>query len=562
MNDLTPAGGGRVARFVWELARDHRRGLLVAVALFAVTSLTGLAAPIVVGRVVDDVASGHPEAVGWWLAGLAGVLLLGAWLSWLATMALARVAEPLAAELRERFIRATLRLPREQFETAGSGDLLTRASDDVALVSENLPTVLPQLLRIGTSAVVIGIGLGVQDWRFAVVALLVLPMLAWITRWYLKVAPPTWTSERRAQSVRSRELLDVFRPAATVRAYGLEQRQLDRVRGAAWEYLRWQMRQRIVTNILISRMGVMELLGLLCVLATATWLVLHGEITLGAATTASLLFLQIMEPLADFLMIVDELQLVGVALARLVVVIDRPRPVAEEATGAAVVELAGVGFAYGDGPEVLHDIDLVIQPGQHVALVGATGSGKSTLALIVGGILQPQRGARRRGASRVLSVSQESHVFDGTLRDNLTLAAPGVADERIIEVLDQIGAQVLLRDCPDGLDTRIGGHNHVLTPALSQHLALARVQLAEPDVVVLDEATAEAGSADARGLEEVAAAVLRGRSALVVAHRLSQAAQCDRILVLDHGRVVEEGSHDELLAQRGRYAVLWETWNR
>lgn len=217
-------------------------------------------------------------------------------------------------------------------------------------------------------------------------------------------------------------------------------------------------------------------------------------------------------------------------------------------------------------PEGLHQsvpgAPLLQGAGGEMVARRVTGSGKSTLALTVGGILRPGSGTSRVAApgDRVLSVAQQGHAFEGTLRETLTLAAPGCDDTGIVAGLREIGAEVLLRECPDGLETRLGAGRHALSSAMAQCLAPARVHLAGPEVVVLDEATAEAGSADAQWLEEVAEAVLRGRSALVVAHRLSQAAVCDRIVVMAKGRIVEEGSHAELLASQGRYAVLWEMW--
>ncbi|WP_297008078.1 ABC transporter ATP-binding protein, partial [uncultured Corynebacterium sp.] len=210
-----------------------------------------------------------------------------------------------------------------------------------------------------------------------------------------------------------------------------------------------------------------------------------------------------------------------------------------------------------DGPEVLHDVTLTIGTGEHFAVVGTSGAGKTTVAALLAGIHTPDTGTVQ-APERTVLVSQETHIFAGTLRDNLTLAAPGATDTQVREALRVAGALDLLDRLPAGLDTDLGPRGAPLTTATEQHIALVRVLLAAPALAILDEATAETGSAHAHVLDQAAAAALAGRSGMVIAHRLSQAASCDRIVVMEHGRVIEDGTHTDLLAAGGQYARLWD----
>jgi ATP-binding cassette subfamily C protein len=242
------------------------------------------------------------------------------------------------------------------------------------------------------------------------------------------------------------------------------------------------------------------------------------------------------------------------------------------APGPLVLE--GVDHAYVEGRPVLASVSVTINPGERVALVGATGAGKTTLGAIAAGVLPASSGSVRLAGvplswlphaalrSRVALISQDFHVFAGTVREAVTLVDPGAPDSAVLAALERVNASAWVRGLPEGLDTVIGSGGHPVTPAQAQQLALARIALADPWYVVLDEATAEAGSAGARELEQAALAVTAERGALVVAHRLTQSATADRVLVLHDGVVVEEGSHAELLAAGGRYADLWAAWSR
>ncbi|MGH8904436.1 MAG: ATP-binding cassette domain-containing protein, partial [Egibacteraceae bacterium] len=320
-----------------------------------------------------------------------------------------------------------------------------------------------------------------------------------------------------------------------------------------------------------------ELIGTSSVLLVGFMLVRADAITIGAATAAALYFIRLFDPINTLLGLVDEAQEATAGLARLVGVTQLPRPGPDGETGEPAdssITVDTVGHAYTPGHDVLTGVDLTLRPGERVALVGASGAGKTTLAKLIAGVHNPSAGQVRIGGvavaeldpaaprAAVVLVTQEVYTFAGTLTDDLRLARPGATEAELAAALDKVGALAWARALPDGLATVVGAGGHRLTATQAQQLALARLVLADPLVAILDEATAEAGSAGARVLEAAALRALDGRTALVVAHRLTQAASADRIVVLDTGRVVEIGRHADLASGDGPYARLWTAWSR
>ncbi|HMR50131.1 MAG TPA: ABC transporter ATP-binding protein [Arachnia sp.] len=599
---LPVAPGGRVARWLWAALRGRRAAVAGVFLLFLAEAAVALVFPLVLGALVDTVADGSdgvPRAFWGQAAGLASAALAAGGIAWAGGIALARIAETTIAGLREAYVAAALELPRATVEAAGTGDIVTRASDDIAQVSDTLPDVLPKLAISAFTIVLVAAGLGALDPRFLAGFVLVVPLYAVTVRWYLRAAPRVYEANRAAQSVRGQYILGTLTQLPTVVAHRLEKGSLSRIEGATWEVVRWSMRTRIVQNRLFGRLNVAEAVGLFAVLGVGVWLASTRTVTPGEATSAALLFLSTVAPISALLFVMDDLQSALAALGRLVGVIDaaasapggggsvvvgeradhqnrRDVPVREGITaarqvddvsprpggGSAVVVVEEVHHEYRPGVPVLEGITLSLRAGEVVAVVGATGSGKTTLASLIAGAHRPTGGRIRLGVPprSVMTVTQETHVFAGTLRDNLTVAAPGAGDARIAEALRTVCADGLIGVLPEGLDTLVGHGGHPLTAAQAQQLALARLVLADPAVVILDEATAEADTADTGRLDMAAAAAIRGRTALVIAHRLSQAASADRIVVLDGGRIVESGTHAGLVAAGGSYAGLWSAW--
>ncbi|GLY15083.1 ABC transporter ATP-binding protein/permease [Kineosporia rhizophila] len=571
MPEPLPVAPGRVvAAHLWGVLAGRRLRLAGILALIVAEAATGLVFPLVVGRLVDTVGDwagrGVPAAFWWQVSLLAASAVATAALSLVAAMALARVAETVIAELREQYVSAALALPRATVEEAGVGDVVTRASDDVGQVSESLPDVVPQVCLSVFTLALAGAGLTALNAWYLAGFVLTIPFYVVAVRWYLRLAPGVYLAERTAQSDRGEEVLGTLTQVPTVTAHRLQRRQLARIENGSWQVVRWAMRTRIVQNRLFGRLNVTEAIGLLAVLGIGIWLAARGESTTGQVTAATLLFLRAAAPIESLLFVIDELQSGVAALGRIIGVIRTHTPAAEERHTAdgpgPVVALQDVSFAYRPGRPVLEGVRADIEAGKVLAVVGSTGSGKSTLASLVAGVHQPGAGSitHRLPNEQVVTVTQETHVFSGTLRDNLTLAVPGADDEQVLAALEKVGAGPVLAMLPEGLDTEVGDGGHDLSAAHAQHLALARLVLADPALVILDEATAEADSAEGDRLDRAASAVVEGRAALVIAHRLSQARQADRILVLEAGQLVESGAHDELVAAGGRYAKLWSAW--
>ncbi|GAA2015679.1 ABC transporter ATP-binding protein [Nakamurella flavida] len=576
-----PVASGRATwRALVRAAAAHGGLTLGTVLLTCVAGIGVVAGPVLLGQVVDTVRAGSTSALVPLLVGLGAAVVLTAVFTGWSLREAQRLGATISADLREEVLAAALTLPAPVLEEVGHGDVASRVTEDVEYFVESVPVGA----AVFTSAITVlwsATGFAVLDWRLALAFLTVLPVYAVGLRWYLPRAAPIYARERRLAADRSGVILQTLHGLSTVRAYGTGPLQTGRIERAGADNLA----AAVAARGLFSRFGLFtngaEAVGLCALIVVGHLLVGAQATTVGAVTAAALLFHRLFGPLGILLMSFDDVQRAGAALARMVGVTATPRadlPAHPGPDGPVTVRVRGLGHSYDGVRPVLTDVELVVPAGTSLAVVGASGAGKTTLAALIGGAFPAATGhtdlvtdagtvtVGRLGEDELRSwvgiVTQETHVFSGSVRADVTLAAPDRSEAQLRAALALVGADTWVDALPEGLDTLIGGGGHALTAVQVQQLALARIALRDPPVVILDEATAEAGSAGARQLESAAGAVLRGRTAVVVAHRLTQARACDAIAVLAHGRVVELGSHDDLVARGGRYATLWSTWSR
>lgn len=550
---------------------------LAAAVLLGIGAWCTVSVPRLMGRIVDIATSGTDSDL-WRTAGLmAAAAVIAGVTDGAGYFLLARLSERLIANLREEMVGTALGLPMHRVEDAGTGDVVSRSTDDVAQTSSAVMEVLPVLSGAVFVIAATGIGLLTVDWRFLAVILLVSPVYWLSARAYLRKAPQLFAAERASMGLRARRVLEAIHGRRTVRAFRMERDMHDRISDASWSVVDNAVGANRVMVRLLNRMLIAEFVMITSALVLGFFLVDHGTLGVGAVTGAALMIIRVRGPLQRVMRVLDAAQSGYASLARIIgVTVDPPRPVpdagAPEARGEVVLD--DVAFRYGEDAWAVSDVSFRIAPGKTVALVGASGAGKTTVATLLAGLREPTSGAvtvdgvpvtalsDSERAARLALVSQEVHVFSGTLRDDLLLAAPDATDDALSAALVAVGADGWLATLSDGLDTEVGARGVIPDPVVAQQLALARVLLRDPKVVVLDEATAEAGSAGAQALEDAARRLTEGRTALTVAHRLDQARQADEILVMEDGRIVERGSHDDLVASGGRYAELWSVWSR
>lgn len=587
------------ARRVWGFARPYRGTIIVFLSAIVVAALLALVPPLVVRRILD-VAIPNAQADGnrgpiWWLAGVAVVAALAdAALQIVQRWCSARVGEGLIADLRRSLYAKVQRLPIAFFTRTPTGTITSRLNNDVvgaqSAVTSTLGSVVSNVIVLVTTLTTMLL----LEWRLTLLALIVLPIFIIPARRVGRRLQDIAREQMTHNAAMNTQMTERFNVsgAALVKLFGSLDRENEKFAGQANAVRDAGVRAAMLGRVFFVALGLVAALGTAAIYGIGAQLVVSGDITPGTLVALAALVTRVYQPLTGLTNARVDLMTSMVSFERVFEVLDTPEPIADKPSAVDLVDAAGrvefddVTFRYppagessiasmetqtipGADPDrdVLSSLSITLEPGETVALVGASGAGKSTLSSLIPRLYDATSGAVRIDGHDVRDltldslrraigvVSQDPHLFHESIADNLRYAAPDASDERIVEACRAARIHDTIASLPDGYDTVVGERGYRLSGGEKQRLAIARLLLKDPAVMILDEATSHLDNDNEAHVQASIEAALHGRTALVIAHRLSTVRSADRIAVLDGGTIVEIGSHDELVANDGLYAA-------
>jgi ABC-type multidrug transport system fused ATPase/permease subunit len=561
------------------LTRPYRTRTLLSVVSLLLATATALAPPFLSKYAVDDGIRQHDLAKLWWIVGafvVAGFLNWG--MSYAQTYLTGWVGERLLADLRNRLFDHLQRLSLGFFERNRAGVIISRLTNDVEAIDQLVTDGVTSLVQNTLTLVGTAILLFVLDWRLALATLLVIPFMSVATIIFRTRSARAYSAVRERLGLVTATLAEDIAGMRIVQAFTRERTNMRNFREVSERYRDSNMETVVLNGLYFPFVDLLSSVALAVVLGYGGHLYFQGDVTLGTLFAFMLYVQNFFDPVQQLSQLYGTFLSATAALDKIVDVLDQEPEVVDKPDGRALprvdgrVRFEGVRFGYGDGPEVLHGLDLDVPPGTTVALVGHTGAGKSTIAKLLARFYDPREGritidgndlrdVTQASLRRQLGiVPQEGFLFAGTVTDNIAFGRPDAATQDVVRAAETIGANDFILRLEGGYETDLQERGSRLSLGQRQLIALARALLADPRILILDEATSSVDIGTERKIERALRTLLAGRTAFVIAHRLSTIRDADLIVVLEHGQIVEQGSHDELLRKRGLYTSLYGDW--
>jgi ABC-type multidrug transport system fused ATPase/permease subunit len=572
----------RTRRRIAELARLSKpykvRTALSVVSLLAATA-TALAPPFLAKYAVDDGIRKHDLGLLWWIVGafvLAGLLNWA--MSYVQTYLTGWVGERILADLRIALFRHLQRLSLGFYERNRAGVIISRLTNDVEAIDQLVTDGVTSLVQNSLTLIGTAILLFVLDWRLALATLAVIPLMSIATVIFRVRSTRAYRAVRERLGLVTATLAEDIAGMRVVQAFTREEANTRNFKVVSERYRDSNMQTVVLSGLYFPFVDLLSSIALAVVLGYGGHLYFNGDVTLGTLFAFMLYVQNFFDPVQQLSQLYNTFLSATAALDKIMDVMDEEPEVLDRPGAEPLPEVDGrvtfdrVGFGYGTGPEVLHELDLDVPAGTTVALVGHTGAGKSTIAKLLARFYDPRDGRITIDGHDLREVTQsslrhqlgivpqEGFLFAGTVTDNIAFGRPNATPEEVVQAAQTVGAHDFIIRLEDGYETQLQERGSRLSLGQRQLVALARALLADPRLLILDEATSSVDIGTEHKIERALRLLLSGRTAFIIAHRLSTIRDADLIVVLEHGRIVEQGTHDDLLAKRGLYTSLYGDW--